>query len=101
MASHSDVDVWIERQMPQLQPIVRCLDEVIRATIPGLQYAVKWKRPYYGLADLGWIIEIDLRRTRDLTTQRGCSSISVPGQPISFCQSSDRRSQTGSKPALM
>lgn len=44
--------------MPHLQPIVKVLDESIRATIPVLQYAVKWKRPYYGLADLGWIIEM-------------------------------------------
>ena len=34
------------------------MDESIRATIPGLEYAVKWKRPYYGLPELGWIIEI-------------------------------------------
>ena len=44
--------------MPDLQPIVKRLDESIRATIPGLDYAVKWKRPYYGLPQLGWIIEI-------------------------------------------
>jgi hypothetical protein len=44
--------------MPHLQPIVKGLDETIRATIPGLQYAVKWKRPYYGLPELGWIIEM-------------------------------------------
>jgi hypothetical protein len=44
--------------MPHLQPIVRALDETIRATIPGLTYAVKWKRPYYGLPGLGWIIEL-------------------------------------------
>lgn len=36
-ASHSDVDDWIRRQMPQLQPIVQELDEAIRATIPGLR----------------------------------------------------------------
>lgn len=57
-ANHSDIDDWSERQMPQLQPIVKLLDESIRATIPGLQYAVKWKRPYYGLPGLGWIIEM-------------------------------------------
>jgi hypothetical protein len=34
------------------------LDEAIRATISGLHYAVKWKRPYYGLAERGWIIEL-------------------------------------------
>ena len=57
-ASHSDIDDWCERQMPHLQPIVRALDEAIRATIPGLHYAVKWKRPFYGLPELGWIIEL-------------------------------------------
>ena len=57
-ASHSDIDRWLGRQMPHLQPIVHGLDEAIRATIPALHYAVKWKRPYYGLAELGWIIEL-------------------------------------------
>ncbi len=44
--------------MPDLQPIVTRLDELICATIPGLHYAVKWKRAYYGLRERGWIIEI-------------------------------------------
>jgi hypothetical protein len=44
--------------MPDLQPIVASLDEQIRGAIPGLQYAVKWKRPFYGLPTLGWIIEL-------------------------------------------
>jgi len=44
--------------MPHLQPIIERLDELIRATIPGLNYAVNRKRPYYGLPELGWIIEI-------------------------------------------
>jgi hypothetical protein len=57
-ANHSDIDDWFRRQMPHLQPIVQALDESIRATIPGLHYAVKWKRPYYGLPELGWIIEL-------------------------------------------
>ncbi|HEY3941752.1 MAG TPA: DUF1801 domain-containing protein [Acidimicrobiales bacterium] len=57
-ASHSDIDEWTQRQMPHLQPIVKLLDESIRSTIPRLQYAVKWKRPYYGLPELGWIIEM-------------------------------------------
>jgi hypothetical protein len=55
---HSDIDDWFERQMPHLQPIVKRLDETIQATIKGLHYAVKWKRPYYGLPELGCIIEI-------------------------------------------
>ncbi len=57
-ATHSDIASWTERQMPHLQPILRALDELVRATIPGLEYAVKWKRPYYGLPALGWVIEL-------------------------------------------
>jgi hypothetical protein len=44
--------------MPELHPIVQRLDELIRETLPGLQYAVKWKKSYYGLPGLGWIIEM-------------------------------------------
>jgi len=44
--------------MPDLHPIVESLDRQIRETIPELRYAVKWKRAFYGLADLGWIIEM-------------------------------------------
>jgi hypothetical protein len=57
-AGHADIDEWFERLMPLLQPIVKRLDESIRAVIPGLQYAVKFKRAFYGLSELGWIIEI-------------------------------------------
>ena len=57
-ADHSQIDELFGRQMPHLQPILRKLDESIRATVPGLHYAVKWKRPYYGLPGLGWIIEL-------------------------------------------
>jgi hypothetical protein len=56
--SHTDIEDWIRRAMPDLHPIVKRLDKLIRGTIPGLQYAVKWKRPYYGLPELGWIIEM-------------------------------------------
>ena len=57
-ANHADIDDWCLRLVPDLQPIVKRLDESIRATIPGLHYAVQWKRPYYGLPELGWVIEI-------------------------------------------
>jgi hypothetical protein len=50
--------VVFRRQTPHLQPIVERLDETIRATIPSLHFAVKWKRPYYGLPELGWVIEL-------------------------------------------
>lgn len=44
--------------MPDLHPIVKRLDESICEAIPGLHYAVKWKKAYYGLPELGWIIEM-------------------------------------------
>ena len=57
-ADHSDIEDWCRHLMPDLQPIVQGLDELIRATIPDLDYAVNRKRGYYGLPGLGWIIEI-------------------------------------------
>lgn len=42
----------------EMRPIVRRVDELIRETIPGLQYAIKWRNPFYGLPDKGWIISI-------------------------------------------
>jgi hypothetical protein len=57
-ASHSDIAEWCRRLMPDLQPIVKRLDKLIRATVPGLDYTVNRKRAYYGLPELGWIIEL-------------------------------------------
>ena len=54
---HDDIAHWISRVMPELHPIVESLDGQIRE-IAELQFAVKWKRPFYGLPDLGWIIEM-------------------------------------------
>ena len=56
--SHAAIEDWIRRVMPDLHPIVKRLDELICKTIPGLQYAVKWKHAYYGLPQQGWIIEM-------------------------------------------
>ena len=44
--------------MPYLHPIVHRLDELIRETIPGLEYAIKWNNAYYGLPNLLCIIEL-------------------------------------------
>jgi hypothetical protein len=55
---HSDIEEWCRHLMPDLQPIVQGLDELIRGTIPDLEYAVNRKRGYYGLSGLGWLIEI-------------------------------------------
>jgi hypothetical protein len=56
--NHSDIEDWCRHLMPDLQPVVTRLDELIRARLPGLGYAVKWKRAYYGLPRLGWVIEV-------------------------------------------
>ena len=56
--SHASIEDWIRRVMPDLYPIVERLDGSIRETIPGLRYAIKWKQAYYGLPELGWIIEM-------------------------------------------
>ena len=56
--SHADIEDWIRGVMPDLHPIVKRLDELICKTIPGLQYAIKWQKAYYGLPELGWIIEM-------------------------------------------
>jgi hypothetical protein len=56
--SHAEIDDWMRRVMPDLQPIVERLDSLIRETLSGTQYAVKWKKAYYGVPDHGWIIEI-------------------------------------------
>jgi len=56
--SHADIDDWMRRVMPDLAPIVKRLDEMIREAHPGIQYAIKWKKAYYGLPQQGWIIEM-------------------------------------------
>ena len=56
--SHADIEDWIRRVMPDLHPVVERLDALIQETIDGLHYAVKWKKAYYGLPELGWVIEM-------------------------------------------
>ncbi|HEX6590068.1 MAG TPA: DUF1801 domain-containing protein [Longimicrobiales bacterium] len=56
--SHAPIDELIRRVMPDLNPIVVRIDELIRSIIPDAQYAVKWKKAYYGLPKRGWVIEL-------------------------------------------
>ncbi len=44
--------------MPDLHPLVVRLDELIRDALPKAQYAVKWKKAYYGVPGKGWVIEM-------------------------------------------
>lgn len=57
-ATHAVVADWMRQLVPTLQPIVKQLDEQIRAAIPKLDYAVKWKKAYFGSPKLGWVIEM-------------------------------------------
>lgn len=57
-ADHTVIDDWIRRVMPELNPIVRYLDERIRDSATGMQYAVKWKQAYYFVPERGWVIEL-------------------------------------------
>ena len=56
--SHAEIDDWMRRVMPDLHPVVERLDKMIRDALPGLQFAVKWKKAYYGLPELGWLMEM-------------------------------------------
>ena len=57
--NHAEVEEWMRRRvMPDLQPIIQALDATIRDSNPGLRYAIKWNRAYYGSSEHGWIIEV-------------------------------------------
>lgn len=56
--SHEEIADWMKRVMPDLQPVVRKLDELIREAHPDATFALKWKKAHYGLPDYGWIIEL-------------------------------------------
>ncbi len=56
--SHEEIADWMKRVMPDLQPVVSKLDELIRTAHPDARFALKWKKAYYGLEDQGWIIEL-------------------------------------------
>lgn len=56
--SRVEIEQWIAGVMPGLHPIVDYLDKAYRKAIPGLNYAIKWKKAYYGLPELGWVIEM-------------------------------------------
>lgn len=56
--SHAEIDDWMARAMPDLQPILTRLDGLIREALPGVRFAIKWKKAYYGLPDRGWVIEM-------------------------------------------
>lgn len=56
--SHDEIEEWIRKVMPDLHPIVEWLDRTIRRTLSDVHYGLKWKKAYYGLPELGWVIEL-------------------------------------------
>src|SRR5690606_2481947 len=54
---HAEVAELLRNVMPDLKPVVTHLDKLIRKTIPGLEYAVRWKKAHYGPPVRGWSIE--------------------------------------------
>lgn len=56
--NHSEIEEWIAHVMPDLNPIVKHIDDLIRKTLPDVHFAIKWKKAYYGLPSVGWIIEM-------------------------------------------
>lgn len=57
-AGHDAIREWIAGCMPAVQPLVAAVDELIRETVPDLQYAIKWAKAHYGLAERSWILEV-------------------------------------------
>ena len=55
---HAAIEDWIKHVKADMRPIAQRVDELVRRTIPGLQYAIKWRVPFYGLPEQGWIIAI-------------------------------------------
>lgn len=57
-STHAEIEAWITRVMPDLNPVVSWLDATISATLPEPQFALKWRRAYYGVPGKGWVIEL-------------------------------------------
>ena len=57
-ADHAEIEAWMRRVMPDLHPLVERLDKMISQALPAPQFAVKWKKAYYGVPEHGWVIEM-------------------------------------------
>ena len=57
--SRRAVEAWLDGVMPELQPLVRRLDQLILEAMPDVVCAVKWNVPFYGLPGQGWIAALN------------------------------------------
>ena len=53
------VEAWLDGVKPELQPLVRRLDQLILKAMPSAVCAVKWNVPFYGLLGQGWIAALN------------------------------------------
>ena len=61
------------------QPLARRLDELIVRTVPGVQKAVKWNSPFYGLDGQSWFLSFHcFTKYIKVTFFRGTSLSPVP-----------------------
>ena len=56
--SHAEIEDWMRRLVPDLQPLAQHVDGLIRKAHPGVQFGLKWKKAHYGLPDVGWFAEL-------------------------------------------
>ena len=57
----------------------RRLDEIIERTVPGVQKAVKWNSPFYGIEGQGWFLSLHVfTKYVKVTFFRGTSLSPVP-----------------------
>lgn len=52
------VRAWMRGVKPEHREVVERLDRLIGKTVPGVQRAVKWSTPLYGLPGKGWIASV-------------------------------------------
>ena len=52
------VQAYIDAMPDWKQDVGRWLDELIARTVPGVQKAVRWNSPFYGVEGQGWFLSI-------------------------------------------
>jgi len=56
---HEIITKWINTKvMPEMQPLVKEIDNFISENVPNLQYAIKWGYAFYGTENLGWLFQV-------------------------------------------
>ena len=73
------VQAYIAAMPGWKRAVVKRLDELIARTVPGVQTAVKWNSPFYGVERQGWFLSFHVfTRYVKVTFFRGTSLKPVP-----------------------